>query len=827
MGKKTKAKTHVRDGIMDFIHRLEDFLQKPGPIDGNQIKIRLEKLEEKWKEFEEIQCEIEFSEEQEENMELHSQVTTEFEEKYFEALIDSSPDLSGIQKFHYLRASLKGDALKLVDSYPMSESNYRVAWSGLVSRFLKKRHMNSLLEYPKMKRECAVGIHDSIDSFERNTKILDQLGEQTKGGWGAMLTHLMVSKLDDYTQKHWEEHATHHDNPCYSLLIEFLKNRTRVLDAVSVDQHASGTTASTTLNKLRPVKVSVNSATGIRVPNCAVCNEKHYLTQCPSFSKLDVDKRLRITNSKRLCSNCLGRSHMARGCPSKYRCKTCSKKHHTLLHPGFPASGSGSSPAPSNSNAHYPVPSTFGGTTNSGGLGSNSVESSSINVAMRSSASHVLLLTVLLKVQDNFGKMQLARALLDCGSQANLMSENLCQLLRLPRRDKNVEISGIGQSKRQSVCEVSTTISSRVQEYTLPLNFLVLDRITDDQPSISLPLKYWNLPASMKLADPNFMRSGPIDMILGSQFFYEFHLLDGGRRQMKKLNHSLPSFVKTVFGWVAAGEIQWNEMERIGCNVALTDPLEKAIEKFWKIEEFQSKIPRSQEEEDCELHFLNTIARDENGRFVAQYPKTANFHEMIGDSKGTALRRFHQLEKRLEKDVTLGSKYNEFLEEYLESGHMKLIGEAEENLDKHKPHHPVFKESSTTTKLRVVFDGSAKTTTNRSLNDALLTGPVIQDDLFELMVRFRKNAVALVADIEKMYRLLAIILSDIQPVCPLYSLWTSQLLALRKSLLCNRRPVAADDPIVSNFAARFCRNYEFSNRNQHVTVKIYISVDEQ
>ncbi|XP_055615325.1 uncharacterized protein LOC129761616 [Toxorhynchites rutilus septentrionalis] len=84
MGKKTKAKTHVRDGIMDFIHRLKDFLQKPGPIDGNQMKIRLEKLEEKWKEFEEIQCEIEFSEEQEENMELHSQVTTEFEEKYFE-----------------------------------------------------------------------------------------------------------------------------------------------------------------------------------------------------------------------------------------------------------------------------------------------------------------------------------------------------------------------------------------------------------------------------------------------------------------------------------------------------------------------------------------------------------------------------------------------------------------------------------------------------------------------------------------------------------------------------------------------------------------------
>lgn len=55
----------------------------------------------------------------------------------FKALIDSLPDLSSIQKFHYLRASLKGagDALKLVDSCLMSEANYEVARKGLVAWF--------------------------------------------------------------------------------------------------------------------------------------------------------------------------------------------------------------------------------------------------------------------------------------------------------------------------------------------------------------------------------------------------------------------------------------------------------------------------------------------------------------------------------------------------------------------------------------------------------------------------------------------------------------------------------------------------------------------
>ncbi|XP_062537678.1 uncharacterized protein LOC134206004 [Armigeres subalbatus] len=96
--------------------------------------------------------------------------------------------------------------------------------------------------------------------------------------------------------------------------------------------------------------------------------------------------------------------------------------------------------------------------------------------------------------------------------------------------------------------------------------------------------------------------------------------------------------------------------------------------------------------------------------------------------------------------------------EYIELGHMKYIGLADDSrLDEGKtvyylPHHPVFTETSSATKTRVVFDGSAKTSTNYSLNEALLTGPTIQDELLELMIRFRKHAIALVADDAKMYR---------------------------------------------------------------------------
>lgn len=67
-------------------------------------------------------------------------------------------------------------------------------------------------------------------------------------------------------------------------------------------------------------------------------------------------------------------------------------------------------------------------------------------------------------------------------------------------------------------------------------------------------------------------------------------------------------------------------------------------------------------------------------------------------------------------------------------------------------HFGVVKESSITTKLRVVFDGSCKTTNGTSLNDLQLTGPTIQQELFDILLRFRTYRYVLSADIEKMYR---------------------------------------------------------------------------
>ncbi|KAL0860057.1 hypothetical protein ABMA27_010372 [Loxostege sticticalis] len=72
------------------------------------------------------------------------------------------------------------------------------------------------------------------------------------------------------------------------------------------------------------------------------------------------------------------------------------------------------------------------------------------------------------------------------------------------------------------------------------------------------------------------------------------------------------------------------------------------------------------------------------------------------------------------------------------------------------PHHAVVRSEKETTKTRVVFDASCKGTNGVSLNDKLMNGPVLQEDLRSIIMRWRMHKVCFVSDIEKMYRMILV-----------------------------------------------------------------------
>lgn len=94
------------------------------------------------------------------------------------------------------------------------------------------------------------------------------------------------------------------------------------------------------------------------------------------------------------------------------------------------------------------------------------------------------------------------------------------------------------------------------------------------------------------------------------------------------------------------------------------------------------------------------------------------------------------------------------MSEYETLDHMERVENIEiEKLDKtcYLRHHAVKNENSKTTKVRVVFDASCKTESGYSLNDTLMKGPVIQDELLYIISKFRTHKFVLTADIQKMY----------------------------------------------------------------------------
>uniref|UniRef100_A0A1B0CVT7 Peptidase A2 domain-containing protein n=1 Tax=Lutzomyia longipalpis TaxID=7200 RepID=A0A1B0CVT7_LUTLO len=70
-------------------------------------------------------------------------------------------------------------------------------------------------------------------------------------------------------------------------------------------------------------------------------------------------------------------------------------------------------------------------------------------------ASHILLATAVIRVQDAQGDTVQCRALLDCGAQANIITEKLCQRLKLPKRKTNCRLKGIGSPQVLSQHQVS------------------------------------------------------------------------------------------------------------------------------------------------------------------------------------------------------------------------------------------------------------------------------------------------------------------------------------------------------------------------------------
>ncbi|XP_073844791.1 uncharacterized protein [Musca autumnalis] len=555
----------------------------------------------------------------------------------------------------YLKTNLSGEADKLLSHLALTEENYKTAWMLLQDRYNNKRILVSTLVEKIINQPTGISSIASIKSLHDTTR---ECMLALKN-----LIQLITKKLDQTLYIRFMQSLTKpKEVPTMNELFAFLELQFESMESigkVTTTQKGSSKTVSSIAS------VEDNS-------KCSLCKNGHHpIYRCKQFLAMRESERLKWVQQHKMCKNCFKYDHVSKACTSS-NCKICSNKHNTLLH--LPSKSKTSSIASNQS----PTTRNDAAPVNTAAISSASVEDQ----------NNVILATAKVIIKVANGMSGEFRAVLDSGSQVNLVTERLIKKLSLRTRDASLAIEGVGKTQRKAYHRVNVQMLSNNSEFSTDL---------EAQPNHDLDISKWQIPQNIKLADPNFNTQGKVDILLGAEFY--FSLMQPGTI---KLSGTQPILQNTALGWIVGGLIEQSSTDvtpaALTCAIFDSETsLEQAIEKLWKLVEVEaSEKVMSPLEKLCETHYNQHVQTDEYGRFIVRLP----FRESptaLGKSHAMAYNRFMGLERRLLQKEDIRSQYIKFMQEYEQLGHMQKIDVgtkiADDNMDRYPLGSKMLKEN--------------------------------------------------------------------------------------------------------------------------------------
>ncbi|XP_044745295.1 uncharacterized protein LOC123307142 [Coccinella septempunctata] len=583
-------------------------------------------------------------------------------------------------------------------------------------------------------------LQDLHKSFSKTHSIvnplqsLKALGEDLEQNNNLLVFHI-INRMDHASRTHWETLiSSNNEFPSFAQLMEFLQSRSRALEWTESNQRQSSQESSrsrttvhtisqkvTAQSKPSPSLISSKSASSntpiskvSSMPNytCDDCGHDHFIADCPRFSKRSPQEKADVVLHRILCSNCLGRHHR-HSCRTTKICKICGSRHHTLLHD-----------APLSSKPHCKVPPVPPRVLPQYALTSQK----SAQRELPQPRLNTLLATAIAHLITSTGS-HTVRLLIDSGSELTFISQDLARKLNISRRKSHVVIVGIHGKTSKTQGSLALTLKSTYDHQTINIDAHILSSSFSNLPSFytcfqqSLHLQH------LKLADPEYHISRAIDIILGADVYGSVVL-----PQMKKGPPSSPIAQLSIFGWLILGPV-CQEQERLPIQSPMfhtvqDEDLHHLLTKFWEQEEIQptSTSHLTSDEQECENHFVSTHSRLSSGKYMVRLPLKSSI-DVLGSSRQRAFRCLQALIRKFDKDPDYSLLYHQFLDEYELLQHMQPVSSEKVNSRYFLPHHGVLKTDSSTTKLRVVFNGSSPTSTGISLNDIMHTGAKLQLDI--------------------------------------------------------------------------------------------------
>ena len=561
---------------------------------------------------------------------------------------------------------------------------------------------------------------DSIRSkwVERSIKIADEGRDTTF----ADLTKFMTERARVYSSIHGKDFAEdktastkprQQQDSGHSKPHQRKRNVTTLATAVSSESSTAGQSEATT--SCTATTASAPQTSDTKRPVCLQCEKiGHYLPRCTKFKRLSLEDKRAAVKKLNLCFCCLRPGHGSADCDKK--CPKCDKKHHYHLH------------------EDRVEPKTTEDTkTAAAGV----VASSTFKDRGRASLG-----VLRVRVQSN-GKEALCWALVDSGSNTTFIKRSVADELNLTGPDHIFSVNTLGgTTSHDEKCVDFVLVSEDGTESVHVEGAFTI-------PSLQIQARHDGTThtAFKHLADLHFPAvNTEIDIVIGTdctQMFWTHDERHGGVKE--------PIARKTKLGWILLGPTE--QRRSISVNAACVEPLQAAYDKMLMadFEDIKLTQPAMSVDDRRALKTMQDTVHIKDGKFNVGIPWKVDPEEALQNNRSMAESRLRMLKRKFESNPKLAAEYTATVEAYIADKQAMLV-EADDLNTQYQwylPHHAVFKKSNPE-KCRVVFDCAAQFK-GISLNDAILQGPNYLNNLSGVLMRFRKEPVAVIGDIKLMF----------------------------------------------------------------------------
>jgi hypothetical protein len=492
---------------------------------------------------------------------------------------------------------------------------------------------------------------------------------------------------------------------------------------------------------------------------CIFCDKPHKSSECYTAQKMPLDEKNIIVKDNKCCFCCLQPGHGIKSCKNNLKCPLCKKRHVLIMCPNFHSNNRPNLTNHDKSSTDVLKPETKA-----------TCSQAEDNVLSNSPISNrpnprVFMQTLTANLRNpNNNTIVPVRLLFDTGSERSYIVQNVASLMKYePLGQESLVHSLFGNIKTAENIHQKYRAYLTSKDNSYKCNFEVLS-----QPKICSEITHvtpgpWLKELARKniyLTDTN-ASSLPISILVGADIAGK--LFTGEREQLE----SGLVAMNTLLGWTLMGKVPIASYRDSCLSSVVTNMFIKDanIEDLWGLDLIGIKEPpehNSKKENDLHVkkHFLETTIINQEERYEVKLP-WVDSHPPLPNNKRLAEKRLVSVSNKLKTKNCLFTDYDAVFRDWLDQDIIEVVPSNElDNECHYLPHRPVVKESSATTRIRPVFDASAREQHTPSLNDCLECGPNLIELIPTVMLRFREGRYGVIADIAKAFLQIAVNAKD-------------------------------------------------------------------